>query len=54
MKILGLIWKLIQLKIRRGAKCLFEWLVEAFAKRWPTEKESEMPDIAWLSVKEGI
>ena len=25
-----------------------------FIKRWPTEKELEMPDIPWLSVDEGI
>ena len=25
-----------------------------FVKRWPTEKELEMPDIPWLSVDEGI
>jgi hypothetical protein len=29
-------------------------LAEVFIKRWPTEKELEMPDISWLCVDEGI
>jgi hypothetical protein len=33
---------------------LFEWLAERFIKRWPSEKELEMPDIPWLRVDEGI
>jgi hypothetical protein len=33
---------------------MFEWLAEAFCKRWPIEKELEMPDISWDSVKEKI
>ena len=28
----------------------FEWLVEAFVKRRPTEKELEMCDIPWFSI----
>ncbi|XP_026641285.1 Friend virus susceptibility protein 1-like [Microtus ochrogaster] len=40
--------------VKKGVKSLFEWLVEAFIKRWPTEKELEMPDLSWLSVDEGI
>ena len=52
MEILGLIWKLTSYK--KGVRSLFEWLAEAFIKRWPTEKELEMPGISWLSVGEGI
>lgn len=37
--------------VKRGVKSLFEWLAEAFAKRWPTEKELEMPDILGLVLK---
>jgi hypothetical protein len=33
---------------------LFECLSEAFVKRWPIEKELEMPEILWCSVDEGI
>ncbi|EGW01337.1 Friend virus susceptibility protein 1 [Cricetulus griseus] len=40
--------------VRKGVKSLLEWLTEAFIKRWPTEKELEMPDLPWLSVDEGI
>lgn len=40
--------------VQQGVRTLFEWLAEAFIKRWPTEKELEMPDIPWLSVDEGI
>lgn len=40
--------------VKRGVKSLFEWLAEAFIKRWPTEKELEMPDVLWFSVDEGI
>ncbi|XP_052048775.1 Friend virus susceptibility protein 1-like [Apodemus sylvaticus] len=40
--------------VQKGVKSLFEWLAEVFIKRWPTEKELEMPDIPWLSVEEGI
>lgn len=29
-------------------------VAEAFVKRWPAEKELEMPDIPWLSIDEGI
>lgn len=52
MEILGLIWKLTSYK--KGVRSLFEWLAEAFLKRWPTEKELEVPHIPWLSVDEGI
>jgi hypothetical protein len=40
--------------VKKGVRSLFEWLAEVFIKRWPTEKELEMPDIPWLSVDEGI
>ncbi|KAL6037658.1 hypothetical protein STEG23_020039 [Scotinomys teguina] len=40
--------------VKRGVKSLFEWLTEVFVKRWPAEKELEMPDVPWLSVDEGI
>ncbi|XP_031204443.1 Friend virus susceptibility protein 1-like [Mastomys coucha] len=40
--------------VQKGVKSLFEWLAEVFVKRWPTEKELEMPDIPWLSIDEGI
>ena len=40
--------------VKRGIRSLFEWLAEVFIKRWPNEKELEMPDIPWLSVGEGI
>ena len=33
---------------------MFKWLANIFIKRWPIEKELEMPDIPWLSVDEGI
>jgi hypothetical protein len=33
---------------------LFEWLAETFIRRWPTEKELELPDIPWLSADKGI
>ena len=29
-------------------------MTEAFAKRWPAEKEQGTPDIPWLSVDEGL
>lgn len=29
-------------------------VAEAFIKRWPAEKELEMPDIPWLNIDEGI
>jgi hypothetical protein len=32
----------------------FEWLSEAFLKKWPTEKEMEMPAIPWLIFDKGI
>jgi hypothetical protein len=35
-------------------KSLFEWFVEVFIERWPTEKELKMPDIPWLSVDKGF
>ena len=54
MEILSLIWKLEQLKKKVSVRSLFEWLVEVFIKRWPTEKELEMPDIPWLSVDKGF
>lgn len=54
MEILGLIWKLSQLKTNKGVKSLFKWLVEAFVNRWPIEKELEMPDIPWFSLDEKI
>ena len=31
--------------VTKGVKSLFDWLTEVFIKRWPTEKELEMPDI---------
>lgn len=40
--------------VKKDVKSLFEWLTAAFIKRWPTEKELEMPDLPWLSVDEGI
>lgn len=40
--------------VQKGVKSLFEWLAEVFVKRWPTEKELEMPEIPWFSVDEGI
>jgi hypothetical protein len=33
--------------VKRGIRSLFEWLAEVFIKRWPNEKELEMPDILW-------
>lgn len=33
---------------------LYEWLTEAFIKRWSTEEELEMPNVSWLSVCLGI
>ena len=33
---------------------MLEWLAEAFVKRWPTEKELEMPAMPWVSVDEGM
>jgi hypothetical protein len=54
VEILGLIWKLTQFKKKKGVKSLFEWLAEVFIKRWPTEKELEMPGIPWLSVMKGF
>jgi hypothetical protein len=41
-------------RVKKGVRSLFEWLAEVFIKRWPTEKELEMPAIPWLSVDEGI
>ena len=32
----------------------FEWLAETFVKRWPADKELEMPGIPLLSVDERI
>jgi hypothetical protein len=33
---------------------MFEWLAEAFIKRWPTEKKLEVHGILWFSVDDGI
>jgi hypothetical protein len=40
--------------VLKGVRSLFEWLTEAFIKRWPTEEELVRPGIPWLSVDEGI
>jgi hypothetical protein len=40
--------------VQKCVRSLFEWLAEAFIKRWPTKKELEMPGIPWFSVDEGI
>ena len=36
--------------VKKGVRSLFERLAEAFIKRWPIEKELEIPDIPCLSV----
>jgi hypothetical protein len=37
VEILGLTWMLAQFK-KKVSEVLFEWLAEAFIKRWPTER----------------
>lgn len=40
--------------VENSVKSLFECLADAFVKRWPPEKDSEMLCIPWLCVDEGI
>lgn len=51
MNIRGLIWKCAQSK-KNCQK--FDWLAEAFAIHWPTEKKLEMSGIPWLNVDDWI
>ena len=33
---------------------LFVWLAETWTKRWPTVRKSEMLDLPWFDIEEGI